>query len=289
MYSKDFRILALRLYKQWNNYRKVCSTLNISLSTLNRWRCKGIEFVKRRPFSVPNRIEIIIVTMIAKNPFLTAIDVVKSLHTQGISRCSKTIYNYFKKLLISKKKAYHVCSQRYNPEKERIFKETMKECVSDNLISLDECYFSEKVLPHYGYAKKGCRIKTGLLPPEWQKRSLLLAVSSAGEYNYEIYEGSVNKLMFESFVQSMNPKEGDKVLLDNVAFHHGIECPHFIFTPPYQPMYNPVEYCFSKIKHAFRQMAMSSLSVEDKIHKAIQSLTPYDITHCFQHVTKLLT
>ena len=48
MYSTDFRKLALRLYKQFKSYRKVAEIMNISTSTIHRWKTKGIEKSPKR-------------------------------------------------------------------------------------------------------------------------------------------------------------------------------------------------------------------------------------------------
>jgi transposase len=160
-----------------------------------------------------------------------------------------------------------------------------KDCIK---VSIDECYFSEKVLPHYGYAKKGQRVTTSLLPKSWKKRSLILAVGSDGSLNYEIYYGSINSKLFKEFVTSLNIPENTKLMLDNVRFHHSINTSNCIFTPPYQPKYNPVEYCFSKIKTMFRKLAYEVLDIDDRICKSLEFITKTDIINAFYHVEKNL-
>ena len=286
MYSKDFRLLAIKLLNRFSNYRKVCSLLHISLSTLHKWKHNGIGFKQRTKRKLTQLVIDTVDKVVQDNPFVTVKDVVLALMNKGIKRCNKTVYAYLKKANITKKKAYHYCPQHFHVEKEQTFKEKMLQDANCRFISVDECYFSEKVLPHYGYSKKGVRINTDLLPKKWQKRSLLFAVSSDGYYYYEIVYGSVNKDIFNTFVDSLNLLDRDRMMLDNVAFHHSNVLPNFIYTPPYQPQYNPVEYCFSKIKNAFRRSC--SFTIDDNIIKSIETLTQDDIMSCFKHVFKLI-
>ena len=241
MYSKDFRKLALRLYSQYKNYRKVCSLLRISLSTLHRWKTLGIEHKNRRQRKYPDFIFTQIEALVANNPFITIKDVHQVLRTQSIKRCYKTLCRYFKRRNITRKKAYHCCLDGIDSEKEHMFMQAMHDSTNCIKVSIDECYFSEKVLPHYGYAKRGQRVTTSLLPKSWKKRSLILAVGSDGSLTYEIYYGSINSKLFQEFVASLNMPENVKLMLDNVRFHHSIDTSNCIFTPPYQPKYNPVE------------------------------------------------
>ena len=70
---------------------------------------------------------------------------------------------------------------------------------SNNIcISVDECYFSEKVMPLYGYSQKGSKCILTSPSTGWKKRSLILAVANDGSMCYEIFEGSVNKVKFRS-------------------------------------------------------------------------------------------
>lgn len=288
MYSKDFRKLALRLYSQYKNYRKVCSLLKISLSTLHRWRTYGIEITKRKQKTNLKHISRIVNDVVTKNPFVTIKDVQHVLKDHGIKRCYKTLCRYFQQNKITRKKAYHYCLPLMSLERERTFKEEMQNFQGCNKVSIDECYFSEKVLPHYGYAPKGTRVTTSMLPKSWKQRSLILAVSTDGNMTFEIYQGSINKQLFQNFVTSLNLLDDDKIILDNVRFHHCINADQCIFTPPYQPKYNPVEYCFAKIKSTFRKLSCDVIDVDERICKAIETISKEDILSMFNHVHNIL-
>ena len=60
---------------------------------------------------------------------------------------------------------------------------------SDDRESVDECYFSEKVLPLYGYSPIGQKCKVTSPATSWKKQSLLLAVASDGSRHSQIIQG----------------------------------------------------------------------------------------------------
>ena len=122
-----------------------------------------------------------------------------------------------------------------------------------------------------------------------EKRSLLLMVCNDGTFQYQIFKESVNAIKFAEYINTNNTIIGDgKVLLDNVSFHKSIKDNRFHFTPPYSPQFNPVEYCFSKIKGNFRKVWTSIDNFDNSLNYAIHSLTPIDIINCFQHVINIL-
>ena len=61
------------------------------------------------------------------------------------------------------------------------------------------------------------------------------------------------------------------------------------YTPPYCPWFNPVEFCFSDIKQAYRKMRVhSTSSPEEDIKKAvISSVTPLKCTKYFDHSERI--
>jgi hypothetical protein len=62
------------------------------------------------------------------------------------------------------------------------------------VISIDECGFSESQLPLYGYAKAGTRVVVRG-PGGWKHKSLLMAVSSTGRYWFAVFDGAVKGAM----------------------------------------------------------------------------------------------
>ena len=292
MYSEKFRIIAIQMYYKLKSYQKVCNFLKISKSTLSRWRNNGIKRKKRRVFATKYNIDLQnwIINFISINPFTTINDIQKSLlTTTNYSLSIPTISSFIRKIGFSRKKAYHYNINRFkNKQKEENFKIAIKEKCGNEIYSIDECYFSERLLTNYGYTKKGIKLQSSKVPPHYNRHSLLLAISSLGNYFYIIVPKSINKIKFHHFLEEHKILKEMPTLLDNVAFHHSCKLDNFIFTPPYQPEYNPIELCFSKIKNRFRKINTlkdNSLSVIEMVHLSIKdTLYPIYIQNCFKHV-----
>ena len=89
--------------------------------------------------------------------------------------------------------------------------------------------------------------------------SYACCATSDGSFYISAPKPSFNTTRFCSFIEQLQLKPNDVVLLDNVSFHHsksvrdlfysrGIEV---LYVPPYSPWYNPIELCFSVVKRAF--------------------------------------
>ena len=161
------------------------------------------------------------------------------------------------------------------------------------VVSIDECYFSEKVLPLYGYSPIGQKCKVTSPATSWKKRSLLLAVASDGSRHSQIIQGSVNKAIFFDFVMALPYPLRTTIILDNVAFHKS-QTPFVakgyrtVFSPPYSPDHNgPVENAFSCIKQSFRSMWPWDKGVDTCIANAVELLSTQGVRSSFRHLRNL--
>jgi transposase len=77
--------------------------------------------------------------------------------------------------------------------------------------------------------------------------------------------------------------------MDNVSFHKKHNDQRFCFIHPYSPEYNPVEYCFSKIKNCFRKLIIKRIYVEDSIKYSISLINKENIINYFNHVKNILS
>ena len=87
------------------------------------------------------------------------------------------------------------------------------------VVSIDECNFSEKVLPLYGYSPIGEACKIRCHKGSWVNRSLVLALASDGSRYHQIKDGSVKRVDFEKFVVDMPFPRGTVLILDNCTIH----------------------------------------------------------------------
>jgi transposase len=153
------------------------------------------------------------------------------------------------------------------------------------IISIDESSVCLESRPLYGYSKKGTRVTKQMNKPLRGNRvTLILAISNKrGVVHHETIKGSANAKIFANFVSKIQAPKDSYALLDNVRFHHS-RCVReeankknmsLVYTPPYQPDFNPVENAFSVIKSHTR-------SFDDSLSEALSLLTEHKIQSFFR-------
>jgi transposase len=120
-----------------------------------------------------------------------------------------------------------------------------------------------------------------------------LAIFPFGRYDYFITKGAINKMIFESFIDSLNLENDQAVLMDNASIHKNLNLHHptnIIYTPPYSPEFNAIELCFSQIKKVYReQLLMYKKDIESAIIESIENgLNEHKINNCYNHVDKII-
>lgn len=299
MYSKDFRRLAIRLWKQHKSLARVSKLLGCGRSSLHRWVNGGIEQRKRRcrHDTWKHLAGGLVKALYDKHPNLSLQAVELVLRKAfGRSVTARTVGSVVRSIGYTLKKV-KTRAHRTNLSIERevaflaralpdVFESTAPE-----VVSVDECNFSERVGPMRGFSRRGCPCIV-YKPGHWKQKTLLLGVSNLGRKYYTIMDGSCNRDLFEDFIGRLPCQRGTVILLDNVSFHHN--CRIYddkgfvaVHTPPYCPEYNPVEMIFSKVKGAFRSSHdLTGHSICDRIVLATESATPQDVMNCFDHVRR---
>ena len=203
MYSLDFQRLAVRLLKSVGSYRKVAAMLKVSSSTLHRWQRLGVHrsVAKPRPRrKLTPEVCREISSFVAERRVVTIQEIQHHLATQHHRRlCRASVSQAVTKLCgLSRKRTQKCWGRPPNPETVATFREALRPVLgtsqsSSCVVSLDECYFSERVLPLYGYSPKGQRCPVTSPVPSWRQRSLLLAIASDGTLAYQVIQGPCNK------------------------------------------------------------------------------------------------
>jgi transposase len=108
-------------------------------------------------------------------------------------------------------------------------------------------------------------------------------------------EGAFDGQAFELYVEYLLVPElraGDRVIMDNVKFHHSPRAIQLIeaagacvlHLPAYSPDFNPIEECISKIKAFLRSAkARTKRKLHNALAKALKTITPEDILGWFKH------
>lgn len=303
MYSLDFRKLALAYLRKVGSFRKAAAFCKVSTSTLHRWSTLGVSHGMTKPTGRPRvwcaRTMHVLKAYLASQPNTTLCQMQLHLHETAHVRVGvDRLRCMLKKLGVSRKRT----SKRFSKPVETSVQEAreasflcqLASAVSTGspVVSLDECYFSEKVLPLYGYSAKGQPCVVHAPTSSWQQRSLVLAVANDGSCSRELARGPVNRRMFCAFVKALPFPPGTTLILDNASIHRGVPCLEVyrtkgyvpLFTPPYSPQFNPVENVFAWIKHHFRSAWPWRQGVDASVQAASSALPPACVRGAFNHL-----
>lgn len=130
-----------------------------------------------------------------------------------------------------------------------------------NLIYIDESPFNIHMLRSHGWAMRG-RTPNPIVQPRGQNVTCILAVNGLNLVHCEAIMGSVNGLVFKSYIDRvcaiLGREEDFTFVVDNVNFHHRqdlitLQNYEIVFLPPYSPFLNPCEEVFSLIKSRVRR------------------------------------
>jgi transposase len=293
------------MHDEGQSFRHIADTLHISSSTVHRWVTLGVGVKKRQPKELSVVAIQHVSETVASNPVTTLAQLKSGLAQKGCVLDRRIIARVLKHLRLSRKRTARSMSSKKPASETRAFVNkfcsTMKPILSESrpVSCVDECYFSERVLPLYGYSTVGRKCVVKGPCGGWKKRSLLLSVSSDGDKRFQVFDGSVNTIRFGEFIRSLPYPPGSTIVVDNIAFHKKLDPftqKQFqpVFTPPYSPEFNcPVENAFSKIKNAFRSMwpwtQHGRIDVDACINAAVESLTAADVRASFSRLERIVT
>lgn len=311
MYSADFRRLAFTKYRKCRCIRETARLLEVSPSTMHRWihdTWWGKTFVARKrmrrarkvsqcvdaaieayfDFGDPKNERMKIACIRSLQRYVkteTSIDL--SLST--LSRCVQ-MHGISRKRL-STKVLGKVAPEKILEYKKRFDTVVMKDTL---MVSLDECSFSEKVVPTYGYSRIGEKCTIRNQKGSWNTHSLILGIGSDGTSCHKICKGSVNRERFGEFVMNMPYLPGTVVLMDNCPIHYKLldvfDAKGYtpLFLSPYSPDFQPVELAFSKIKRQFRSRWPWNDGVISTVEELIPSVSDQDVYGFFRHADHCL-
>lgn len=290
-YSQDVRRIAVKMYSNFKSYRKVAHIIGISHSTIRRWVTEGVSFKKRKYLSrfTQSTLNIVQEIITTREGIVTQFEILNEIKNRlGIRMSMKTLNRILHKNKYSYKCVSHGNDGQKNITRMDEFEKIMvqKFQSGEALISVDECYFSEKVLPNKGWGYRGQKLRTTKKPSNWKQHSLLLGIFSDGSVRYMIHTGSIVGKLFNSFTSTL--PTNCTIMLDNASIHKTEKDARRLFVPPYSPEYNPVEMAFSKIKTLFRRLNFSGIPIEEAIKQSIDRVTTSDIKNMFRHVQEYI-
>lgn len=254
-YNIVIRQYAMRMVAKYGIVQ-TAKRLEISRSTLWRWKKNGVDAKKRTYQS--KKIDMMhdtCVKYIKDHPCCSAMDLkIYVYKCLKLSVSTKLIYTFLKRMNMSYKRVkYRGVSKRFDPEYVAMFKTQYKEAMKNGktFVSIDECGFSGRTRALHGWSPKGKPIIVHQ-PGSWKNYSLLMAVYSSGLVKYFIFDKAVNGECFDAFVKTLQLNEDHVILLDNASIHSSLKKnpgqTNALYTPVYQPEFNPIELCFGIAK-----------------------------------------
>ena len=294
MYDIKVRKLAIRLVNNVGVCRARAFT-SISRVTLWRWKRFGIDRKRRHYESkLYEACKDALVAFLTAKPTSTSFDASRFLRdTRGTYVSPKTVRKFIKRAGFSRKRTRLRGTTKKDVESlKSSFREKYRQALDEwrVFVSVDECGFSERIKPLYGYSPVGepVIVKT---QGGWKHLSLLMAVFSDGRVAHRMINGAVNAASFQQFISSID-STGCVLVLDNASIHKKVQVPEpttILFTPPYTPEFNAIELCFATIKGKFRRMNVdidSGTNTESIVQHCVDALGAETIVRCFRHTAQ---
>ena len=175
----------------------------------------------------------------------------------------------------------------------------------ESIYYLDECMFTVKTHSTLEYAAKYQNVEVGASEYNIKSTAFIGVVSlNKGIFCYELFDRSVNKERFVFFLKKLRKKHGEgKIILyqDNLKVHLSNlakDCYKDLnivplYAPVYSPQYNPIEFCFSKLKGIVKKMRLNDMMTKRKrtyrqlVPLAVQKITIEDVDNCIRHVHRI--
>ncbi len=289
-HSIDCKNMVVRLYLKYKSYRKLSKDCQVARSTIFNWvRHHPIVKARRDQHSYKRKCTKVVQNYIQQQldadgficPCKLVGDIQRDCHVcisaSTVRRCAIRLgYTYKKGSKVPHTASINLLRHRFVAENKKLD--------PDDVLSIDETSFYFDAPYRYGRAKRGQRLHSNRHHTFGKRRlSLIMAISTEGIVHSMLIEGSVNSLVFASFIASIPSTTTRHILLlDNAAFHKSNvvlqTCARSGFTPLYLPAYTPdfqpIEHIFGVLKNNYSKLSSSDqFSWDDMIGRISASMS----------------
>jgi len=305
--SVDLRVRAVAAYETaGSSIRAVAAGFRIGEATLKRWlgRKRRTGSLEPGPFHRPmpaiaDDELVALQAVVAERPDATRAELTARFN-EWTGRCvsTSTIQRGLRRLGITRKKKTLHATER---DTDRV-RELRAEYVSmqlgmdpTRLVFIDEAGCNAAMTPRYARSRRGMRAH-GHQPSHWgENLTMIGALRRTGPVTLMTITGATTGAVFLAFVLKMllgTLQDGDVVIMDNLAAHkvegvrEAIEAAgaSVLYLPPYSPDLNPIELCWSKLKHRLRANEARTIdALNNAISAAIDEITPSNCAAWFRH------
>ena len=290
MYPVEYRKATINVLRYTQCIRKAAKIMNISPSTLWRWKHLGI-IPKTWPKRNTNKdlLQSFIHNSLVSKSFITQKEIQRDISLKfGLNVSCQCIGNIIKHLGFSrkrlKKRASYPTIQQLTIFKTNIQSNTKR------FVAIDESGFGSLTIPIYGYSKYGQRAFLNKKIKMTKRVSIIVALDNLGNRYYEIVHGTTNANRFNLFLNNL-PWTSSEVclLMDNARIHKTSEVRstlanfgNVIYTSPYSPDLNPVETIFSIVKSAYRKVIFDTIDRVEIIKTLFDNVSKETISKAFE-------
>ena len=305
--SFDLRTRAVAAYETANlSIRAVAFRFGIGESTLKRWlwRKRRTGSLNPGPFRGPEPAIseaglVDLAAVVSEQPDATRAELTARFNQRtGKSVSTSTIQRCLRRLGITRKKKTLHATER---DSERVRGLRAEFVAAQNgfdptrLVFIDEAGSNAAMTPRYARSIRGRRAH-GHQPSHWGKNLTMIgAMRSDGLVTLMTICGATTGAVFLVFVRRMLCRVlrvGDIVVMDNLSAHkvdgvrQAIEQAgaSVLYLPPYSPDLNPIELCWSKLKHRLRAAEARTLDdLNDAIAMAMTEISPANCAAWLRH------
>jgi len=165
----------------------------------------------------------------------------------------------------------------------------------EDLVFIDEAGSNATMTPEYAWSEVGTRVIDRRPLSRAPNVSIIGALTLAGLSAIMTVPGGVGGDAFLTYVRQIlvpTLRPGQIVVMDNVRFHKvagvaeaiaaaGCEV---LYLPAYSPELNPIEECWSKLKHLLRKARPGSFEeINEAIAELLDEIRPCDARGWFTH------
>jgi len=292
-------------YERLRSLRKTAQLLNVSLSSVKRWKAMSWTRIAR-----PGRTRMtapvvsFLKGLVEQDPFLTHTQMACRVHDIFGFRPSRqlvgcTLKSRCRVSRVRARKNVPITRQHAHDQQVIAFKRILDQHAGRPLIAVDEVGFHDHMHPLLGYVQRGQRLRVAPLKGGWDKATVVMAVDASGVVGYDACKGALDGHGFIGFLRSLQLPPCSVVLMDNASIHpkdvvrstlreKGADV---LWTPCYCPDANPIENVFSVLKHAYRTHTRMHDPVGHRIEEALAALlvAPSDLfAACFARMQRVM-
>lgn len=278
------------------NYKtaaKVCRVFNVE----NRIDKKVPE--KKRKFGP--ELDDHIRTYFSMKQLATLNDCRKHLaETCNLSPSVSTIYNTMKRIKLSLKDVVVVPAERNSESTIKLRKQYVSrflhlESAGVNFVFVDEFGCNLSLRRRKGYSIVGTPCHVVASGKRGNNLSVCAAIDVNGPIYYQTKFLAFNQVEFVDFLKNLNAKldksKRNVIVMDNAAFHKTDLVRNFfkenslayLYLPPYSPMLNPIEECFSKVKNLIKKLLYDGRDLLVAVEEAFNAITSANCCAWFGH------